>query len=157
MTTISTVSLLLLLNSGLSGAQEPSVLAAEAFAAEKALWQSEVDGDIDAFTAKLDDDFVQVTTSTGNDVSIITSRDSAVASLQMALQSMEFGDFELDLQNARELGDTVILTYLWRQLYQSRSDDTPLRVQGVATSIWVQDAATGWHNVYFHWHSQASN
>lgn len=148
--------LLVLCTATIANAQELSGLAAEAFAAEQALWQSESDGDVAAFAARLDDDFVQITTSTGTDVSIINGRENATASLEMALQSMSFGEFELELANTRVIGNAVVLTFRFQQEYLSKTDSTPLRVQGVATSIWTKHPEDGWLNVHFHWHSQAS-
>jgi ketosteroid isomerase-like protein len=149
-------SLALLACATTASAQEIRGLAAEALAAERATWQAEVDGDVGAFGSGLDEDFVQVSTDADSDSdrepSITVGKTAAVASFERSLQSMKFGEFEIETPHARVLGDTVILTFHWAQTYLPRAGESH-REQGVATSVWFKDPERGWKNVHYHSHT----
>ncbi len=137
----------------LSAGQGLSGVGAEAFEAEKAIWQSEVDGDVDAFRALLAPDFFQVTTGPDAAPSRVSGRDAAADGVAGALETMAFGEFELSEPHAKVLGTTVVLSYVFEQEYLPRSGEAATRIEGVATSVWSKESGE-WRNVHFHWHSQ---
>lgn len=153
MKTIGTTCLLLLVSASVSGGQPLEGLAAEALDAEKAIWQSEIDGDVAGFGSRLATDFLEVTTGSDSEPSITPGRQAAVASFEESLKTMAFGAFEFESPHARVLGNTVILAFRFTQVHLPRSAEPPVRVEGVATSIWVKDSGK-WQNVHFHMYSR---
>lgn len=137
-----------------SSGQQLDGLAAEAMAMEKATWQAEVDEDLPGFGSRLAEDFVQVTTGPDTDPTITVGRQAAVDAIEESLSQMAFGDFEFESTHVRVVGNTVILSFRFTQEYLSRAGDPPLRVDGVATSIWVKESGA-WQNVHFHWFMQS--
>lgn len=158
MSTVGSVCVVLLAAcASTAGAQELEGLAAEALAAEKATWQSEVDGDVGGVARRIAEDFVSVNTDADSGLSVAVGRQATVASIERTLETMTFGDFEFLTPHARVLGSTVILTFRWRQTYLPRSGGKPIRLEGVSTSVWVKDSPRGWQNVHFHAHTRPSN